>query len=221
VREALSSEMWEQLNGFYLFVRGAHPVAALEEPQAFFSRVRRESHLFEGVTAATMAHDEGWHFGRLGRHLERADKTSRILDVKYFILLPAIGDVGTPIDMLQWSALLRSASALEAYRKRHGRITPAEVADFLILDPEFPRSIRYCVRRAEESMRGITQSASGGFQNTAEQHLGRLRSTLDFLTIDEIINVGLHQFLDNMQVRLNRVGDEIFSTFFRQSAEAR
>ena len=90
------------------------------------------------ITDATMTHGEGWHFCRLARSIERADKTSRILDVKYFILLPSPADVGTPFDDIQWSALLRSASALEMYRQRHGRLEPAAVVQFLILDREFP-----------------------------------------------------------------------------------
>ena len=91
-----------------------------------------------GVTDATMTHGEAWHFCRMGRSIERADKTSRILDVKYFILLPSPADVGTPYDDIQWSALLRSASALEMYRQRHGRITPANVVRFFDSRSPFP-----------------------------------------------------------------------------------
>lgn len=100
--------------------------------------MKSASHLLWGITDATMSHGEGWHFARLGRLLERADKTSRILDVKYFILLPTADEVGTPFDIIQWSDLLKSASALEMYYKRYGRIAPDDVAAFLILDPTFP-----------------------------------------------------------------------------------
>ena len=102
-----------------------------------------------GVTDATMTHGEAWHFCQLGRMLERADKTSRILDVKYFILLPKVADVGTPFDDIQWLALLRSASALEMYRQRHGRISPVNVVNFLVLDREFPRAVLHCLTRCE------------------------------------------------------------------------
>src|SRR5258708_23143602 len=115
----------------------------------------------------TMSRGEAGHFAQMGRLLERADKASRILDVKYFILLPDVADVGTPLDAIQWSALLKSASALEMYRKRHGRITPDEVATFLILDPEFPRALRFCVRGAEDSLHAITGAAPGTFRNQA------------------------------------------------------
>ncbi len=120
VREIISSEMWEQLNEFYLMVNNAADNAnGLTDPQELFASVKMSSHLFQGVTDATMTHGEGWHFARLGRVLERADKTSRILDVKYFILLPTLADVGTAFDDIQWAAVLRSASAFEMYRKRY------------------------------------------------------------------------------------------------------
>jgi hypothetical protein len=109
----------------------AESPGGLENPQGFFEAVKQASHLFTGVSDATMGQGEAWHFARLGRMLERADKTSRILDVKYFLLLRSTDDVGTPFDGLQWAAVLRSASAFEMYRKRHGRISPKGVVDFL------------------------------------------------------------------------------------------
>ncbi len=216
VREVISSEMWEQVNRFYLMVREAAfgEYDVMFEPHDFFTRVKMAGHLFAGVMDATMAHGEPWHFGRLGRFLERADKTSRILDVKYFIILPDVSYVGTPYDNLQWGALLRSASALEMYRKSCGRIDPRRVVDFLIQDTEFPRAIRYCVSRAEESLRAITGSAPGTYGNRAEQLLGRLRAELDFASTEEIVGSGLHEFLDGLQEKLNDVGMAIHEAFF-------
>ena len=161
-----------------------------------------------------MSHGEAWHFARLGRLLERADKTSRILDVKYYRAAADVADVGTPLDTVQWSALLESASALEMYRKRYGRITPADVADFLILDREFPRAIHFCLIKAEESLLAITGGERGTFRTLAEQRLGRLRAELDYTQIDEIIDQGLHEFIDAFQMQLNQVGDAIHETFF-------
>ena len=215
VREIISSEMWEQTNKFYLMVREAATDDRIsEEPHALFTEIKMASHLFVGITDATMSHGEGWHFGRVGRLLERADKTSRILDVKYFILLPAVTDIGTPFDDIQWAAVLKSASAFEMYRKRFGRLTPDRVADFLILDREFPRAMHYCVVKTEESLHAISGAPLGTFQNLAEQRLGRLRSELDYAQIQEIIKGGLHEFLDAFQAKLNHVGAAIFSTFF-------
>ena len=215
VREVISSEMWEHINGFYLMVKEAsRNTIASDHPHAFFDDVKRQSHLFTGYTYDTMSHGEGWHFCMLGRLLERADKTSRILDVKYFILLPQVDYVGSPYDKLQWAAVLKSASALEMYRKRYHRIVPKQVANFLIFDIEFPRSIHYCLIRAEESLHTITGCPIGTFQNTAERAIGRLRTEMDYSDIGDVLDVGTHQFLDNFQLKLNQVDDSIFTTFF-------
>ncbi len=215
VRESISSEMWEHINRFYLLIResGAQ-AAALEESYDFYDQIRVSGQQFMGVTDATMTHGEGWHFCRLARSIERADKTSRILDVKYFILLPSPADVGTPYDDIQWSALLRSASALEMYRQRHGRLEPAAVVQFLVLDREFPRAVLYCLTKANESLHRISGSAIGGFANMPEQLLGQLRAELAYTSALQIIEHGLHQFVDDLQQRLNDIGEAISETFF-------
>ncbi|MCU0549331.1 MAG: alpha-E domain-containing protein [Leptolyngbya sp. Prado105] len=214
VREIISSEMWQQINAFYHFVNDAAVADQLDFP-TFFSEVKLASHLFAGIASATMTHSEAWHFGLIGRWLERSDKTSRIVDVKYFILLPSIRDVGTTLDQLQWMALLRSASAYEMYRKRGvHRITPTSVAEFLVLDREFPRSIRYCIRQAERSLHQITGTPEGTWNTSVERSLGRLRADLDYLTIEDVMESGLHEFLDNLQQRMNDVGIRLSETFF-------
>ena len=215
IREIISSEMWEQVNEFYLMVLDAAAGKRTYELSEFFYHVKMQGHLFAGVMDATMSHNEGWHFGNMGRLLERADKTSRILDVKYYILLPSVQDVGTTIDEIQWIALLKSASAYEMYRKRQQhRITPFRVVEFLILDREFPRSIGYCLLQAERSLQCITGTPPGTWRTPAERELGRLRAELDYMTIDEIMQKGLHEFLDDLQHRINQVGDKIFEMFF-------
>jgi uncharacterized alpha-E superfamily protein len=218
VREVISSEMWEQINSFYLMVveaAQAETLADLTTVLKFFTDVKQQSHLFAGVMDATMTHNEGWHFGKIGRLIERADKTARILDVKYFILLPSIKDVGSTLDELQWMALLKSASAYEMYRKQGvHRISPTAVAEFLLLDQAFPRSVRSCVAEAERSLHLITGTPLGTWRIPVERALGRLRSDLDYISIEEIIEVGLHEYLDNLQSRMNDVGDRIFETFF-------
>ncbi|MCU0566192.1 MAG: alpha-E domain-containing protein [Oculatellaceae cyanobacterium Prado106] len=218
VREIISSEMWERVNSFYLMVKETAQAPPLSQLPSFFAEVKLASHLFAGVMDATMTHNEGWHFGQLGRLLERADKTARILDVKYFILLPSIVDVGTTLDEVQWMALLKSASGYEMYRKRQHRITPHDTAKFLIMDREFPRSIRFCLMQSEQSLYKITGTTPGTWSNSAERTLGRLRSQLDFLTIEEVIDRGLHEFLDDTQRQINQVGDCIFETFFALQA---
>ncbi|NEZ57679.1 alpha-E domain-containing protein [Adonisia turfae] len=220
VREIISSEMWEQLNEFYLMVEAAAKSDEVAELYAFYPEVKLASHLFAGVMDATMSHNEGWHFGRLGRFLERADKTARILDVKYFILLPSIAAVGSSLDNLQWIALLRSASAYEMYRKCQHLINPRGVVDFLVLHPEFPRSIRCCILQAEQSLNKISGSPIGTWRLSSERRLGKLRSHLEYITLDEIFQTGLHEFLDHLQDDLNHVGSAITENFFGVSVLA-
>ncbi|MGP1384621.1 MAG: alpha-E domain-containing protein [Thainema sp.] len=214
VREIISSEMWEQLNAFYYMVRDAAKNPQSTDIHDFFTEVKLSSHLFTGIMDATFAHNEGWHFGQIGRLLERADKTSRILDVKYFILLPSVTDVGGVLDELQWIALLKSASAYEMYRKRQYRITPNAVTEFLILDREFPRSIQFCLIHAEQSLHQILGMPLGTWRKESDRALGRLRSELDYITIEEVIENGLHEFLDRIQCRVNDINDKLFSDFF-------
>jgi uncharacterized alpha-E superfamily protein len=214
VRETISSETWEQLAEFQALVAQAAALPPAARPHDLFERVRLAGHLFQGIIDSTMSHNEGWHFARLGRMLERADKTSRILDVKYFLLLPRVQDVGGPLDDLQWSAVLQSVSAFEMYRKRHHGITPPRVVEFLLLDREFPRAVRHCSQAADESLRAISGTPRDTFRNQAEQRLGQLQSELAFASVEQIVAGGLHEFIDGLQLKLNRVNDAIEQTFF-------
>ncbi len=214
VREYISSEMWEQINTFYLMINAAAKDTSMDLPHKFFVDIMTASHTFIGITDSTMNHGEGWHFGRMGRMLERADKTTRILDVKYYILLPSVDYVGSSYDNLLWGALLRSASAFEMYRKRHGRINPHKIVDFLLLDPHFPRAVHYCIDTAINSMNNITGSQRGTFANKAEQKLGRLLADFDFASLDDVFEIGLHEYLDQTQTRINAVGSAIQNAFF-------
>jgi uncharacterized alpha-E superfamily protein len=215
VREVISSEMWAQLNESYLMVSdAARHGADLADPQELFASVKMASHVFAGVTDATMTHGEGWHFCHLGRMLERADKTSRIVDVKYFLLLPTLEDVGTTMDDMQWVAVLRSASALEMYRKRHGRLSPSRIVEFLILDRDFPRAIHFCLMAARRSVHAISGTPTGMFRTSVEQLMGALCSELAFAQVDELIQSGLHEYLDRLQTKMNQAATGIHETFF-------
>ncbi|MBI4621778.1 MAG: alpha-E domain-containing protein [Verrucomicrobia bacterium] len=214
VREIISSEMWLHLNQFYLMVNSAATTKDLGSAYEFFNDVKLASHLFTGITDATMTHGEGWHFCRLGRKLERADKTSRILDVKYFILLRSVEDVGTPLDDVQWAAVLRSASAFEMYRKRLGRISPKGVVEFLLLDRDFPRAVHFCVLAARDSLHAISGTPLGTFRFAPERLLGQLCSDLSYASVDQIVNEGLHEYVDALQSKMNQIGAGIHETFF-------
>jgi uncharacterized alpha-E superfamily protein len=215
IREAISSEAWEQINEFYHWLRAqSNQEMSLDFQFDFFQRTRMHSHLFNGILDATMSRGTAWHFANLGRLIERADKTSRILDVKYFTLLPNIEDVGTTIDDLQWSAVLRSVSGFEMFRKRYHAITIRRIVQFLILDREFPRAVRFCLDGAERSLHAITGSPDSVFRNQAEQRLGQLRASLAYADVETIIQQGLHEFVDDLQIKLNHIDESIYETFF-------
>ncbi len=216
IRESISSEMWEYLNRLYLKVmdQAREGTASVLTGSTFFTEVRLAGNLFTGITDNTLSHNEAWHFSRLGRMIERADKSSRMLDVKYFILLPSVDDVGSPYDELQWSALLHSASAYEMYRKKYGRITPHNVVNFLVLDHDFPRAMLYCVTKAEESLHDITGTPLGSYANEPEQRLGQLRSELAFSSAETIMHGGMHEFIDDFQGKMNRVDEAVYHAFF-------
>lgn len=215
VRDSITQPMWEQVNRFFLMVTGAaNSGVALYDPTNFCDGVKLASHALVGHTYTTMSHGEAWHFLRAGRLLERADKTSRIVDVQYYHLLPSAADVGSPLDLVRWNALLRSTSALAMYRKQHGRIVPEKVADFLLLNRDFPRSMRFCVLRAQDSISQITGSKPGTFSCRSEQLAGRLRAEMDYAAIEEVIGEGLHEYIDRFQRRLNGIGEALRKDFF-------
>jgi uncharacterized alpha-E superfamily protein len=115
---------------------------------------------------------------------------------------------------VQWAAVLRSTSAFEMYRKRHHHLMPDRIVEFLLLDREFPRSVHYCLIKADESLHAVSGTPVGTFRNPAEQHLGQLRAEFSYTQVQDIIATRLHEFVDAFQTKLNVVGDSIFATFF-------
>lgn len=215
VRECLSLAMWEAINKCYLrvkeFQRNHESVDALH---ALLDLVKEQSQQFEGACQTTLSHGDAWNVSRLGRLIERADKTSRILDVKYYILLPSIEDVGSSLDIVQWTALLNSTSGLQMYRRKHGPIHPKKVVAFLILDRQFPRSMHFCLMRADDALRSIFGSGPTFYSNEAERLLGQMKSNMDYTTLDNIVQQGVHEFVDGFQIQLNQLGNEIHAAFF-------
>ncbi|WP_266367415.1 alpha-E domain-containing protein [Tellurirhabdus rosea] len=215
VRETISKEMWEKLNELYLDVRDASPKTDLNHLQEFLDHVKTGSQLFYGVIDATITRNEAWHFGRMGRFVERADKTSRFLDVKYFTLLPASEGMGSTLELMLWTAVLKSVSAYNMYRQQYRMITPSTIVEFLILDKRFPRSIAHCIRQAELSLYEISgSSVANGFSNEAEKTLSKLRSDIEFTDTADIFRTGLHRFLDSLQIRGNEADHALYETYF-------
>ena len=220
VRETISSEMWAQINSMYLQIQSQRSMPEPERLLDAFRDIRLGCHLFQGAADATMSHNEAWHFMRLGRKLERADKTSRILDVKYFMLLPSLNDIGTPYDDIHWSAVLKSVSGFEMYRKQYGRIAPRDVVEFLVLDSEFPRAIHYCIARAGDSLHAITGTPVGSFRHRTEQLMGLLRAEMAFTSVDNVMQSGLHEYLDALQGKMNQLDASMRSDFITRSLQS-
>lgn len=215
IRDIITSEMWQQINALHITVTAA-PADVIHEdrPVDFYRSVKEGCLLFAANTDATMSHNEGFEFCKLGRMLERADKTSRVMDVKYFLLLPKSDDIGGALDVVQWAALLHSVGALEMYRQVHGIITPGKVASFLLLNRQFPRSLTHCLEQAQGALNQITNRGNRQ-SGEVQRRLGRLRSQLQFGQIDEIIDAGLHEYIDDAQTQLNNVDEAIDQAFFR------
>jgi uncharacterized alpha-E superfamily protein len=212
VRGAITSEMWEALNHTWLEirerqVRGMPNDGILE----FFDWVKERSHLSRGITYGTLLQDDAFRFLRLGTFLERADNTARILDVKYHILLPSLADVGGAVDYYQWSALLRSVSAFEAYRKTYRDvITPMRVAELLVLRPDMPRSLAHCLNEVNRLIHEINGPRSGELA----RQCGLLHAKLRFGSVEDIFAQGMHEYLNEFLERIYNLGDLINTTYF-------
>lgn len=215
VRDAITLEIWEQIHQFHQLVQEAAARHAGDMiPYEFFARARNASHLIHGIADDTMSHGETWQFLRLGRMIERADKTARLLDVKYFILLPSVNEVGLPWDELLWCAVLRSASALEMYRKRFGRVRPDRIIEFLLLDRHFPRSTQFCLDRVQACLHAISGTPPGAFRTKPEQLVGQVHARLSYARAEDIILSGLHETLDDLLSQLNAVDRGIYESYF-------
>lgn len=208
VREYISSEMWERINALYLWLKGAEARdLAGSGGIDFYRQVVDMCHQFHGTTDQTLTHGEGWDFIQVGKYIERADNSSRLLDLKYHILLPHGEEVGGNVDTVQWQAVLRSCSAFEAFRKIYrGQVTPWSVVEFVVLHDRFPRSVRFCVDAMDEALHRISGCDRAHFSNEAERLSGRLCAEMNYTTIGEVFRVGLHEYLDGIQSRLIEIG---------------
>ena len=213
IRDVITTEMWEQLNGTYWALQ---ETSFWEQPpQEQLREIRRACQLFYGITDSTLSRDLSWQFSRLGRLLERADKTTRILDVKYFLLLPSSEEVGGVLDELQWIALLRTAGAYQMFRQSQQQgITPKAVASFLLLSPIFPRSVRYCLERINETLKIIHGRSVPGAPDDLECFSGLLLARWSYTRIDELIASGLHEAIDGLQQDFNQLHTLIGQRYF-------
>ncbi len=212
VRGAITSEMWEALNATWLEMKRIHAEGIAQDGVSrFFEWVKERSHLSRGIAHGTMLRDNTFRFIRLGSFLERADNTARILDVKYHILLPSPRDVGGAADYYQWSAVLRSVSSFESYRKVYrDQITPKRVAELLILRPDMARSLITCVNEVHRLLHEINGP------NSAEliRQCDLLHAKLHNETITGIVEYGLHEYLSEFLEQIYDLGNLINTTYF-------
>jgi uncharacterized alpha-E superfamily protein len=192
VREEISSDMWEQVNAMYLRLKQARVEGVWSARPHYVSRLVIEGvHLFEGVTDATMGHGEGWQYLQLGRFLERAGATAALVDQHFR------GRAFVAANSGRWAGLLRCCSALESYCRCYtADIRPERVTEFLLLNAEFPRSVRFAAARVEAAIRALAQLTGRGSGGRAERLAGRLHASLDYGQIDEILSDDPHGYLD-------------------------
>jgi uncharacterized alpha-E superfamily protein len=206
VREQLSSEMWQQLNQLFLQVKRTSKSRVWRtQPHKFFQDVKEGIQLFQGIADATISRDEGWQFIQVGRFMERAGAVTSLLDVHF--------NDSDALDYLSWVGLLRSCTAFEAYcRVYTADIQPRCVAEFLLLNPYFPHSVRFSVNMLQVELQNIAQSAGTRGVGRAERLAGRLRATLDYGQVDEIMS-DLHTYLANIQQQRAEIHAAIHQTY--------
>ena len=213
VRENIPTELWMVVNRFHLHLSQPGAQERMRaSPHDFFEEVKEFSQLVVGIMQSTMNHDEAWNFTKIGKFMERADQTSRILDVKYYILLPDVAMVGMQLDTVQWSALLKSISAFQMFRRAYSEVTPRNVAEFLMLSDEFPRSLRYCLAQTLQALKEVALPERD--EAEALRLCGRMHADFRYTTIEEIQKAGLHESIDAFQTELNKLSGVIRHDFF-------
>ncbi|HTS37971.1 MAG TPA: alpha-E domain-containing protein [Candidatus Solibacter sp.] len=221
VREQCSTEMWEQLNRLYLQVNSTTAGEAwLLNSHVFFRAVQDGAHLFQGVTDSTMSHGEGWQYIQLGRFVERTDELARLVGT-YFKRLPHPLDQAVESEeYLEWVGLLKSCAAFESYCKTYtAEIRPLRVAEFLLLNPEFPHSVRFSVDMVHAALRAIGQLTERK-ADQPERLAGRLRATLSFSQIDEIMASGASGYVDSVRWQCAQAHTAIHQVYFDYSVES-
>jgi uncharacterized alpha-E superfamily protein len=221
VREQCSTEMWEQLNRLYLQVSNTSKAESwLLNSHIFFRAVLEGAHLFQGVTDSTMSHGEGWQYIQLGRYVERTDTLARLIGTHFGSLAQPPDQAVESEEYLEWVGLLKSCAAFEAYCKTYtAEMRPLRVAEFLLLNPEFPHSVRFSVDMVHASLARIGEMT----ERKAEQPVrlaGRLRATLNFSQIDEILASGASAYVDSVRWQCAQAHTAIHQVYFDYSVES-
>ena len=222
LRAMISTELWTQINIFY------HELTRLRSADiagANLSRVcgviRESCQTHFGIIDGTAYRGPGWYLYQCGRFLERADQSTRLLDIKYHHLLPSLREVGSQVDVNQWHSLLRAAGAYHAYRRVYPRgLAPAEVAGFLLFETGFPRSVLFCAQLMARRLGHLQWDFGLAADHRLDDAVAKLMGMLSGIAIDQVIANGLHEYLDGVQRQLIAVSDAISAAYFTLDSQA-
>ncbi|MCT4557149.1 MAG: alpha-E domain-containing protein [Pelagimonas sp.] len=209
VRTALTEEVWEALNGAYMRAKSLtqRKVSERDLP-ATLGAIRQGTALVRGATHGTMMRNDIYNFARIGTFIERADNTARILDVKFYVLLPSISAVGTAVDNVQWETILSAVSGRGGFRMEYGSISdPRDIAQFLILNKRMPRSLAFCTRKMRENLGYL--SSEYGERRPSFAKVGHLERTYLSHQIEAVFDYGLHEFIQKTLSLLSDLGQQI------------
>jgi len=222
VREQISSEMWEQLNRLYLHMSAADAGDIWnEQPHEFFRAIKEGIQLFQGITDCTMPRNQGWQFMDVGRFIERASKTAALVDAHYDELAEAQERDNGVTDYLDWVGLLKSRTAFEAYCQVYtADLRPDRIAEFLLLNADFPHSIRYAVHRLQAALKAIGRATGARKAGSVDRLTGRLQSMLDYGQIDEIMAGNMQAFLADIQQQCLHIHRSIYQVYITPPIES-
>jgi uncharacterized alpha-E superfamily protein len=222
LRPLISTEMWTQLNVFHrkIYALTSADLSEASLPRTY-AMIKDGCQAHTGITEGTFFRDEAWYFYSMGRWLERADQTTRLLDIKYHQLLPLGADVGSGFDIGQWNSVLRSAAGYYAYRRVHFRsISPATIAGFLLQNRAFPRSVALCVNDMGRILNELRSRYNLRAGTAALERIDELQAELNGRSIESVLIAGLHEFLDMFQSVLGHLGNDIAREFFHHEEPA-
>ncbi len=221
VREKISSEMWLQLNTLYLDVRRTNiDTIWNEQPHLFFMAIKNGAHLFQGITDTTMVHDEGWQFIQLGRYIERALSLATMLDA-HLSTFPVSPFASEADDYFEWLGLLKCFTAFEAYCKVYNAdLRPYKLTEFLMFNAEFPHAMRFCIEQIQTSLQSISESAAVSKNSRVHRLAGRLRSSMSFDTVDEMLARGTDTYLHDINVQCAQIHSALYETYITYAVEA-
>lgn len=211
VREQISTETWLQINQLYLMMKRPSKTLWRQQPQVFMQQMMQNFYLIGGIIDATMSHNEGWQFIRLGSYMERANSLLQLVDMHFQTYT---GQDPAAEDYLDWVALLRSCTAFEAYCNVYtANLQPARIAEYLLLNPEFPHSLHFSINMIYQTLQQVAILTKTQRNQQLDRHAGRLRSLLRFSQVDEIMAEGLHPFLLNVQNQCNQIHENLYQVY--------